>query len=96
MSIRSRLVSVEDDLRQEQEALHATISQKQKVIEAQERRIQSLDAANSRMLSALGQFKDRCQVAPSQNGITTASSACAGKTKLMLSGENGQLKSSSC
>lgn len=91
-----RLVGVEDNLRQEQEVLHATISQKQKVIEVQERRIQSLDAANSRLLLALAQVKDRCQLAPSQNGVTTASSPCAGKTKLMLSNENGQLKSSSC
>ena len=89
-------MSVEDKWRQEQEVLHAKIEQKQKVIEVQERRIQQLDAANSHLLVALGQLKERGQLTPSQNGVAPTASPCAGKTKLMLSNENGQLKSSSC
>jgi len=88
-SIIQRLITVEEELRREQCELQTVVSQKQKIIDAQERRIQSLDAANNRLLSALNQLKERCQV-QNRNGIASPT-----RSKLQLS-ENGQFKSSNC
>ena len=61
-SSRHRLINVEEELRREQVELQSIVGQKQQIIDMQERRIQSLDAANARLLSALHQLKDRYQV----------------------------------
>lgn len=60
--IIDRLMSVEDDLKRGQEEMQAIVSAKQKVIDAQERRIESLDAANVQLMSALEQLKERYKV----------------------------------
>ena len=82
-------MAVEEELRKEQAELHGVVGQKQKVIEAQERRIQSLDAANTRLLTALNQLKDRYQLQV-KNGMASPT-----KAKLSIT-ENGEYKSSSC
>jgi hypothetical protein len=84
-----RLIAEEEQVKKGQ--MHNVVDQKQKVIVAQERRIQSLDAANARLLSALNQLKDRYHGAPGYNGINNTSKP----PKLALA-DNGQFKSSSC
>ncbi|CAG0918040.1 unnamed protein product [Notodromas monacha] len=59
VSLMSRLLTVEDELRREQSTMASMINVKQQVIHAQEEKIQALDAANSRLLGALSQLKDR-------------------------------------
>ncbi|XP_034247586.1 ras GTPase-activating protein nGAP-like isoform X3 [Thrips palmi] len=58
-NIIARLMSVEDELRREQQKMSDALSHKQRVIEAQEHQIAALDAANNRLLSALATLKDR-------------------------------------
>jgi hypothetical protein len=58
-NIIARLLTVEDELRREQNTMASMINVKQQVIHAQEEKIQALDAANSRLLGALSQLKDR-------------------------------------
>jgi hypothetical protein len=57
--IHFRLLAVEEELRREQSTMASMINVKQQVIHAQEEKIQALDAANSRLLGALSQLKDR-------------------------------------
>ena len=90
-SLVIRLVTVEERLRREQSELQVTLDQKQAIIEAQERRLMALDAANTRLLVALNQLKERHVVQMHQNGVGSPST-----TKLSLATENGQFKSSSC
>lgn len=52
-SIITRLMKVEDELRQEHQEMQGIIANRQKVIDGQERRIQLLDAANQELTSAL-------------------------------------------
>jgi len=54
----------------------------------QERRIGSLDAANSRLMEALTQVKERCS--SPLNGLSPSN-----PTKLSIT-ENGEFKNSSC
>lgn len=56
----------------------------------QERRIGSLDAANSRLMTALTQVKERYSAPSQRNSL----SACH-PTKLSIT-ENGEFKNSSC
>lgn len=58
-AIISRLICVEEELRNEQRKMAATLSHKQRVIEAQEHRIAALDEANTRLLSALVHLQQR-------------------------------------
>ena len=58
-NIIARLMSVEEELRREQQKMSDALSHKQRVIEAQEHQIAALDAANNRLLSALATLKDR-------------------------------------
>ncbi|XP_022085340.1 ras GTPase-activating protein nGAP-like isoform X3 [Acanthaster planci] len=60
--IITRLVTVEEELKKEQEEMVAVVSAKQKIIDAQETRIQALDAANARLMRALDQLKERYQL----------------------------------
>ncbi|XP_032452988.1 probable Ras GTPase-activating protein isoform X4 [Nasonia vitripennis] len=46
------LISVEEELRREQQKMSAALSYKQRVIDAQEQQIAALDAANSRLMSS--------------------------------------------
>uniref|UniRef100_A0A671X8D3 DAB2 interacting protein b n=1 Tax=Sparus aurata TaxID=8175 RepID=A0A671X8D3_SPAAU len=56
--IISRLMSVEEELKKDHSDMQAVVDSKQKIIDAQEKRIASLDAANARLMSALTQLKD--------------------------------------
>uniref|UniRef100_A0A8P4K8Y3 Disabled homolog 2-interacting protein n=1 Tax=Dicentrarchus labrax TaxID=13489 RepID=A0A8P4K8Y3_DICLA len=58
-SIISRLMAVEEELKKDHSDMQAVVDSKQKIIEAQEKRIASLDAANSRLMAALTQLKER-------------------------------------
>ncbi|XP_076654729.1 ras GTPase-activating protein raskol isoform X4 [Halictus rubicundus] len=94
-SIISRLISVEEELRREQQKMSAALSYKQRVIDAQEQQIAALDAANSRLmtsntrlLSALSTLKQR------YNAKSQPSSEAA--ALLQNIADIGELKSSSC
>ncbi|XP_022256320.1 ras GTPase-activating protein nGAP-like isoform X2 [Limulus polyphemus] len=56
-SIITRLIRVEEELRHEHQEMRGIIANRQKVIDAQERRIQLLDAANLELTSALEQLQ---------------------------------------
>lgn len=55
-----RLMCVEEELRAEQVEMRGAVKAKQKIIDAQEIRIQSLDLANQRLMRALQALKQRC------------------------------------
>lgn len=57
---------------------------------SQEKRISSLDAANSRLMSALTQVKERYSMHSLRNGLSPTN-----PTKLSIT-ENGEFKNSSC
>lgn len=91
----SRLISVEEELRREQQKMSAALSYKQRVIDAQEQQIAALDAANSRLmtsntrlLSALSTLKQRYNAKSQSNTEATA--------LLQNITDIGELKSSSC
>ncbi|XP_005991140.1 ras GTPase-activating protein nGAP [Latimeria chalumnae] len=88
-SIISRLMAVEEELKKDHAEMQAVIDAKQKIIDAQEKRIVSLDAANSRLMSALTQVKERYSM-QARNGISPTN-----PTKLSIT-ENGEFKNSSC
>ncbi|XP_076343092.1 uncharacterized protein LOC143243175 isoform X3 [Tachypleus tridentatus] len=90
-NIITRLIAVEDQLRREQQEMQGLIVIKQKVIEAQERKIHSLDSANVRLVKALSQLKERYKLL-GQNGLRNSPLL---QVPLL---ENGELpyKSSSC
>ncbi|XP_013413034.1 ras GTPase-activating protein nGAP isoform X4 [Lingula anatina] len=67
-NIIQRLISVEEELRREHAEMQKLVTQKQKIVEAQERRIQSLDSANTRLMTALSQLKERYQ-GVGKNGV---------------------------
>ncbi len=58
---------LEEEKEVEQSKLTKVVAEKQRIIDLQERRILSLDAANTQLLSALSHIKDRCH---NQNGVT--------------------------
>ena len=86
----SRLVTVEEELKKEQEEMVAVVSAKQKIIDAQEQRIQSLDEANVRLMRALDQLKERYQL----TRRTKSSSDI--RTTSKLTPLNGSLRSTNC
>ncbi|XP_043784314.1 ras GTPase-activating protein nGAP isoform X2 [Apis laboriosa] len=95
-SIISRLISVEEELRREQQKMSAALSYKQRVIDAQEQQIAALDAANSRLmtsntklLSALSTLKQRYNAKTNQSNSEAAA-------LLQNIVDIGELKSSSC
>ncbi|XP_037121021.1 DAB2 interacting protein b isoform X4 [Syngnathus acus] len=86
--IISRLMSVEEELKKDHSDMQAVVDSKQKIIDAQEKRIASLDAANTRLMSALTQLKERYST-QSRNGISPTN-----PTKLQIT-ENGEFRNSS-
>lgn len=52
-----RLVSVESELRKEQKEMQEVIHAKQVIIEAQERRIKSVDSNNAKLIATLNQVR---------------------------------------
>lgn len=88
-TIIERLIGFEDELRKEQREIERLVSQKQMVIEAQERQIQTLDSTNSKLMCALNQLKERCHTNPLRNGLTAQPPAKVGT-------DFGDYKSSAC
>ncbi|XP_075996092.1 ras GTPase-activating protein nGAP isoform X2 [Genypterus blacodes] len=89
-SIICRLMVVEEELKRDHAEMQAVIEAKQKIIDAQEKRIGSLDAANSRLMAALTQVKERYSAPNLRNGLSPTN-----PTKLSIT-ENGEFKNSSC
>ncbi|KAM7399993.1 hypothetical protein PAMA_004605 [Pampus argenteus] len=89
-SIICRLMAVEEELKRDHAEMQAVIEAKQKIIDAQEKRIGSLDAANSRLMAALTQVKERYSAPNLRNGLSPSN-----PTKLSIT-ENGEFKNSSC
>ncbi|XP_038125925.1 ras GTPase-activating protein nGAP isoform X5 [Cyprinodon tularosa] len=89
-SIICRLMAVEEELKRDHAEMQAVIEAKQKIIDAQEKRIGSLDAANSRLMAALTQVKERYSAPNIRNGLSPGN-----PTKLSIT-ENGEFKNSSC
>ncbi|KAG7329894.1 hypothetical protein KOW79_006116 [Hemibagrus wyckioides] len=89
-SVICRLMAVEEELKRDHAEMQAVIDAKQKIIDAQEKRISSLDAANSRLMSALTQVKERYSMHNLRNGLSPTN-----PTKLSIT-ENGEFKNSSC
>ncbi|XP_063742355.1 ras GTPase-activating protein nGAP isoform X3 [Eleginops maclovinus] len=89
-SIICRLMAVEEELKRDHAEMQAVIEAKQKIIDAQERRIGSLDAANSRLMAALTQVKERYNTPSIRNGLSPSN-----PTKLSIT-ETGEFKNSSC
>ncbi|KAF3857666.1 hypothetical protein F7725_010867 [Dissostichus mawsoni] len=89
-SIICRLMAVEEELKRDHAEMQAVIEAKQKIIDAQERRIDSLDAANSRLMAALTQVKERYNTPSIHNGLSPSN-----PTKLSIT-ETGEFKNSSC
>ncbi|XP_061460318.1 disabled homolog 2-interacting protein isoform X6 [Rhineura floridana] len=85
--IISRLMSVEEELKKDHAEMQAAVDSKQKIIDAQEKRIASLDAANARLMSALTQLKERYS-SQTRNGISPTN-----PTKLQIT-ENGEFRNS--
>ncbi|MEE6495965.1 hypothetical protein FKM82_002187 [Ascaphus truei] len=88
-SVICRLIAVEEELKKDHAEMQSVIDAKQKIIDAQEKRIISLDAANTRLMSALTQVKERYS-SQVRNGISPTN-----PTKLSIT-ENGEFKNSSC
>ncbi|KAJ3604893.1 hypothetical protein NHX12_026944 [Muraenolepis orangiensis] len=86
--IISRLMSVEEELKKDHSDMQAVVDSKQKIIDAQEKRIASLDAANARLMSALTQLKERYSM-QTRNGLSPTN-----PTKLQIT-ENGEFRNSS-
>ncbi|KAI3372201.1 hypothetical protein L3Q82_007045 [Scortum barcoo] len=86
-SIISRLMAVEEELKKDHSDMQAVVDSKQKIIEAQEKRIASLDAANSRLMAALTQLKERYAVTSQRNGLSPSNTSSLQIT------ENGEFRS---
>ncbi|XP_050073346.1 ras GTPase-activating protein raskol isoform X2 [Anopheles maculipalpis] len=77
-SIIGRLLTMEEELRQEQYKMSLVLSHKQRVIEAQGQQIAALDAANNRLLSALSTLQNRYESQSNQSDDTSSSHPNAG------------------
>ncbi|XP_050466084.1 ras GTPase-activating protein raskol isoform X1 [Cataglyphis hispanica] len=92
-SIISRLISVEEELRREQQKMSAALSYKQRVIDAQEQQIAALGAANSRLMSTNASLLS----ALSKQRYNTKSQTNSEAAPLLQNiADIGELKSSSC
>ncbi|KAL6448004.1 hypothetical protein ACFW04_000207 [Cataglyphis niger] len=92
-SIISRLISVEEELRREQQKMSAALSYKQRVIDAQEQQIAALGAANSRLMSTNASLLS----ALSKQRYNTKSQTSSEAAPLLQNiADIGELKSSSC
>ncbi|XP_039192953.1 ras GTPase-activating protein nGAP [Crotalus tigris] len=88
-SIISRLMAVEEELKKDHAEMQATIDAKQKIIEAQEKRILSLDSANTRLMSALTQVKEHYD-------MQARSSVSPTNPPRLSITESGEFRNSSC
>ncbi|XP_062571826.1 ras GTPase-activating protein nGAP-like isoform X9 [Saccostrea cucullata] len=86
--IITRLMNVEGELRHDQEEIRTVVKQKQKVIEAQERRIKTLDTANAKLMSALHQLRSVSQ--------TNNNTMLGPLRSTLIAPEVAEFKTSSC
>uniref|UniRef100_A0A3Q2YTC5 Disabled homolog 2-interacting protein-like n=1 Tax=Hippocampus comes TaxID=109280 RepID=A0A3Q2YTC5_HIPCM len=86
--ISSRLMAVEEELKKDHSDMQAVVDSKQKIIEAQEKRIANLDATNSRLMAALAQLKERYGVTSQRNGLSPSNTSSLQIT------ENGEFRNS--
>ena len=98
-----RLAQQEESLRTEQMQLQCVVSEKQRIISSQQQQIAALDAANHRLLSAMGQLKERFGGSGTQLAASVTSSHSNGTQQrvdaitLSEAGDAGTaLKSSFC
>ncbi|XP_054628859.1 disabled homolog 2-interacting protein-like isoform X1 [Dunckerocampus dactyliophorus] len=82
------LMAVEEELKKDHCDMQAVVDSKQKIIEAQEKRITSLDATNSRLMAALTQLKERYGVTSQRNGLSPSNTSSLQIT------ENGEFRNS--
>ncbi|XP_037113818.1 disabled homolog 2-interacting protein-like [Syngnathus acus] len=87
-SIISRLMAVEEELKKDHSEMQAVVDSKQKIIEAQEKRMANLDATNSRLMAALAQLKERYGVTSQRNGLSPSNTSSLQIT------ENGEFRNS--
>ncbi|KAF3695234.1 Disabled -like protein 2-interacting protein [Channa argus] len=87
-SIITRLMAVEEELKKDHSDMQAVVDSKQKIIEAQEKRIASLDAANTRLMAALTQLKERYATTSQRNGLSPSNTSSLQIT------ENGEFRNS--
>lgn len=88
-----RLISVEEELRREQQKMSAALSYKQRVIDAQEQQIAALGAANSRLMSTNASLLS----ALSKQRYNVKSQVNSEAAPLLQNiADIGELKSSSC
>ncbi|XP_057687278.1 disabled homolog 2-interacting protein-like [Corythoichthys intestinalis] len=87
-SIISRLMAVEEELKKDHSDMQAVVDSKQKIIEAQEKRLANLDATNSRLMAALAQLKERYGVPQQRNGLSPSNTSSLQIT------ENGEFRNS--
>ncbi|XP_061624971.1 disabled homolog 2-interacting protein isoform X4 [Phyllopteryx taeniolatus] len=85
-SIISRLMAVEEELKKDHSEMQAVVDSKQKIIEAQEKRIANLDATNTRLMAALAQLKERYGVTSQRNGLSPSNTSSLQIT------ENGEFR----
>lgn len=81
-------MNVEGELRHDQEEIRTVVKQKQKVIEAQERRIKTLDTANAKLMSALHQLRSVSQ--------TNNNTMLGPLRSTLIAPEVAEFKTSSC
>ncbi|XP_049311557.1 ras GTPase-activating protein raskol isoform X7 [Bactrocera dorsalis] len=77
-SIIDRLITMEEELRREQLKMSLALSHKQRVIEEQGQQIAALDAANSRLLSALTALRHRYETQQQQQQQQQQQTSLAG------------------
>uniref|UniRef100_A0A3Q2XAS3 Disabled homolog 2-interacting protein-like n=1 Tax=Haplochromis burtoni TaxID=8153 RepID=A0A3Q2XAS3_HAPBU len=88
LSHMTQLMAVEEELKKDHSDMQAVVDSKQKIIEAQEKRIASLDAANTRLMAALTQLKERYAVTSQRNGLSPSNTSSLQIT------ENGEFRNS--
>lgn len=87
-------MSLEEELRREQQKMSAALSYKQRVIDAQEQQIAALDAANSRLMSSNTRLLSALSTLKQRYNKTQANSDTS--ALLQNIADMSELKSSSC
>ncbi|XP_063972506.1 ras GTPase-activating protein raskol isoform X6 [Diachasmimorpha longicaudata] len=95
-NIITRLISVEEELRREQQKMSAALSYKQRVIDAQEQQIAALDAANTRLMSSNTRLLSALSTLKQRYNVKAQPSSSEAAALLQNIADIGELKSSSC
>ena len=88
----------EEQLRTKQMQLQCAVIEKQRIIQTQQEKIESLDAANLRLLNALGQLKERYDAGAPPNTAGTPKNGAQTISLVEVTGvaDTGVIKSSYC